>query len=201
MILRLLLLLIVLLPHGAAAATLLVFGDSLSAGYGLPREQTWVSLLERKLGAARADYKVVNASVSGETTAGGKARIEQALKTHRPAIVILALGANDGLRGQGIESIRANLEAIVATGRRYQARTLLVGMRLPPNYGPAYTEKFQQIYADTARKHKLPFVPFLLEGFAEKPEYFQSDGVHPAALAQPLIAETVWKALQPLLQP
>ena len=189
-----------LAPGGALAATLLVFGDSLSAGYGLPREEAWVSLLERKLREARPDYKVVNASVSGETTAGGRARIEQALKTHRPGLVILALGANDGLRGYPIDALRANLEAIVETCRRHKAQVLLVGMQLPPNYGPAYTGKFRTAFAEIARKHALPSVPFLLEGFAEKREYFQDDGLHPSAAAQPLIAETVWKALRPLLK-
>jgi len=186
---------------GAGAATLLVFGDSLSAGYGLPREVAWVSLLERRLRDARPDYKVVNASISGETTAGGRARLEDALKAHRPAIVVLALGANDGLRGYPVEALRTNLEAMIAACRRHKAQVLLVGMRLPPNYGPAYTEKFRTAYADIARKHQLAFVPFLLEGFADKHEYFQDDGVHPAARAQPLIAETVWSALRPLLKP
>lgn len=200
MIPRLFVLLFLLLPHGAAAATILVFGDSLSAGYGIPLEQGWVSLLERKLRGVNPDYKVVNASISGETTAGGRSRIEAALKNHRPAIVILALGGNDGLRGQGLDSMRANLEAIIATCRRFKAEVLLVGMRLPPNYGPAYTEKFQQVYGQLAHQYKLPTVPFLLEGFAENQEYFQSDGIHPSVQAQPRIAETVWKSLRPLLK-
>jgi acyl-CoA thioesterase-1 len=188
------------LPQVAAAATILVFGDSLSAGYGLPVEQGWVSLLERKLHDENRDYRVVNASLTGETTTGGRTRIDAVLKTHRPAIVILALGANDGLRGQNLDSMRANLEALIAACRRFKSEVLLIGMRLPPNYGPAYTEKFRGVYGSVARARKLPVVPFLLEGFAEKPEYFQTDGVHPNARAQPIIAETVWKALRPLLK-
>jgi acyl-CoA thioesterase-1 len=193
-------LLLLFAPHSVFAATLLVFGDSLSAGYGLPLDRGWVSLLERKLRDSRLDYKVVNASISGETTAGGRARIDGVLKAHRPAIVILALGANDGLRGHSLESLRANLEAMIEACRKMKADVVLVGMRLPPNYGPAYTEKFRQTYADIARKRKLPALPFLLEGFAEKQEYFQADGLHPTAEAQPLIAETVWKSLRPLLK-
>lgn len=193
-------LLLLFAPHSVFAATLLVFGDSLSAGYGLPLDRGWVSLLERKLRDSRLDYKVVNASISGETTAGGRTRIDGVLKAHRPAIVILALGANDGLRGHSLESLRANLEAMIEACRKMKADVVLVGMRLPPNYGPAYTEKFRQTYADIARNRKLPALPFLLEGFAEKREYFQADGLHPTAEAQPLIAETVWKALRPLLK-
>lgn len=200
MVLRILLMLVLAMPHAAAAATVLVFGDSLSAGYGLPREQGWVSLLERKLRDESLDYKVVNASISGETTAGGRARIATALKTHRPAVVILALGGNDGLRGQGLDAMRANLEAIIAACRAAKSTVLLVGMRLPPNYGPVYTDRFRDVFVDIARKQQVPSVPFLLEGFAENPELFQADGIHPAASAQPIIAETVWKALRPLLK-
>ena len=200
MLLRFLIGLLLVLPQIAAAATVLVFGDSLSAGYGLSQEQGWVTLLERKLRDTKADYKVVNASISGETTAGGRTRIETALATYRPAIVILELGANDGLRGQNLEAMRANLEAMVKACRKFKSAVVLVGMRLPPNYGPAYTEKFQGVFAAVARDRKLPLVPFLLDGFAEKREYFQADGFHPTAQAQPLIAETVWKVLQPLLK-
>jgi acyl-CoA thioesterase-1 len=200
MLLRFFIGLLLILPQIAAAATILVFGDSLSAGYGLPQEQGWVSLLERKLRDNRSNYKVVNASISGETTTGGRTRIAAALTRYRPAIVVLELGANDGLRGQDLGSMRTNLEAMVEACRKSKSEVLLVGMRLPPNYGPAYTEKFRGVFAAVARDRKLPFVPFLLDGFAEKREYFQTDGVHPTAQAQPLIAATVWKALQPLLK-
>jgi acyl-CoA thioesterase I len=200
MLMRFVIGLLLMLPQIAAAATILVFGDSLSAGYGLPQEQGWVKLLERKLRNDKSDYKVVNASISGETTAGGRTRIAAALTKYRPAIVVLELGANDGLRGQSLGAMRANLEAMVEACRKAQSEVLLVGMRLPPNYGPAYTEKFRDVFAAVARDRKLTFVPFLLDRFAEKREYFQDDGVHPTAQAQPLIAETVWKALRPLLK-
>lgn len=183
----------------AIAATILVFGDSLAAGYGLPREQGWVHLLEQRLRAEKLDYKVVNASSSGETTQGGRQRIDAALTTHRPALVILELGANDGLRGAAPESIRRNLEAISDACRRAQARVLLVGIRLPPNYGTAYTEKFHEVFSAVARSRKLPLVPFLLDGFANDRSLFQDDGIHPNAAAQPLMLDTVWKELKPLL--
>jgi acyl-CoA thioesterase-1 len=182
------------------AATILVFGDSLSAGYGLPRDEGWVQLLEHRLRAEKLDYKVVNASISGETTVGGVNRIDALLKTHRPALVILALGANDGLRGAAPESIRRNLEAISDACRRAKARVLLVGIRMPPNYGTEYTEKFQGVFGAVARSRNLPLVPFLLDGFSENRELFQGDGIHPAAAAQPLMLETVWKELRPLLK-
>ena len=183
----------------SGAATILVYGDSLSAGYGLPREQGWVHLLEQRLRAEKLDYKVVNASISGETTLGGRSRIDTALKTHRPALVILEGGANDGLRGATPESIRRNLEAISDACRRAQARVLLVGIRLPPNYGTAYTEKFHDVFGAVARSRKLPLVPFLLDGFANDRKLFQDDGIHPSAAAQPLMLDTVWKELKPLI--
>jgi acyl-CoA thioesterase-1 len=182
------------------AATVLVYGDSLSSGYGLPREQGWVNLLEKRLHAEKLDYKVANASISGETTLGGVNRIEAALRSHRPAIVILGLGANDGLRGGNLDAMRANLESMVDASRKAGARVLLIGMRIPPNYGMSYTEKFHRAFGETARQKKLPLVPFLFEGFAEKREYFQTDGIHPNAEAQPVMLDTVWKELRPLLK-
>ncbi len=199
MLLRFLIGLFLVLPQAAAAATILVFGDSLSSGYGLPREQGWVSLLERRLQDQKSNYKVVNASISGETTIGGKNRVEAALKAHRPALVILELGANDGLRGQSLELMRANLESMIAACRKFKAKVLLIGMRLPPNYGPAYAEKFQNAFRELAARERLALVPFLLEGFADNRDSFQPDGIHPTAEAQPLILETVWKGLQPML--
>jgi acyl-CoA thioesterase-1 len=189
------------LPAAAAfAATILVFGDSLSAGYGLPREQGWVQLLEQRLRAEKLDYKVVNASISGETTLGGRNRIDAALRAHRPNIVILELGANDGLRGASPQTIRGNLEAISDVCRRTKARVLLVGLRLPPNYGLPYAEKFQGVFREVSRSRKLPLVPFLLDGFSENRELFQADGIHPSAAAQPLMLDNVWKELLPLLK-
>ena len=189
------------LPAAAScAATILVFGDSLSAGYGLAREQGWVHLLEQRLRAEQLDYKVVNASISGETTLGGRNRIDGALMAHRPAVVILELGANDGLRGASPEAIRGNLEAISDACRRAKARVLLVGIRLPPNYGQAYVEKFQDVYSAVARSRKLPLVPFLLDGFSDNRGLFQDDGIHPSAAAQSLMLDTVWKELLPLLK-
>jgi acyl-CoA thioesterase I len=188
------------LPAAASAATVLVYGDSLSAGYGLPREQGWVSLLGQRLRAEKFDYRVVNASISGETTSGGRSRINGALKTHRPALVIVELGANDGLRGISLDAMRANLEAIVDACLSSKATVLLVGIRLPPNFGTDYTSKFQQVYSDVARTRKLRRVPFLLDGFGEKREFFQPDGIHPTAAAQPLMLDIVWKELKPLLK-
>ena len=182
------------------AATILVFGDSLSTGYGLPREQGWVQLLEQRLRAEKRDYKVVNASISGETTTGGRSRIDAALKSHRPALVILELGGNDGLRGSDPRAIRENLEAISDACRRAGARVLLVGIRVPPNYGADYAEKFQGVFAAVARSRKLSLVPFVLDGFSDNRELFLDDGIHPNAAAQPLMLETVWKELRPLLK-
>ena len=177
----------------------MVFGDSLSAGYGLPQDTGWVSLLKRRL-QAQSQARLVNASMSGETASGGRTRIEQALKTHRPDIVILELGGNDGLRGASIDSIRDNLEAIIEACQRSKATVLLTGMQLPPNYGIAYTQKFQDIYPQLAKRHGLKLVPFLLDGFGNKREFFQSDGIHPTASAQERIVDNVWKVLSTMLK-
>lgn len=187
-------------PGAAVAATILVFGDSLSAGYGLPQDSGWVSLLEKKLRAEKFSYRIANASVSGETTAGGARRIAEALRAHRPEVVILGLGANDGLRGQSLDLMRRNLETMIDATRSTKAQVLLVGMRLPPNYGQAYTEKFRETYVELARAKHTALVPFLFEGFGEDMRYFQSDRVHPGADAQALMLETVWKGLKPLLR-
>ena len=184
----------------AAARTLLVYGDSLSAGYGLPRDKAWVSLLAERLKQEKTDYTVANVSISGETTLGGLKRINATLAQHKPAIVLLALGANDGLRGQSVKAMRNNLEAIIDACQKSKSQVLLIGMRMPPNYGSAYADKFHAVYVDIAKRHKLALVPFLLEGFADKPEWFQADGAHPAIRAQPLMLETVWKTLRGLLK-
>jgi acyl-CoA thioesterase I len=182
----------------SATATIMVFGDSLSAGYGLPQEAGWVSLLKKRLQTQSATH-LINNSISGETASGGRNRIEQALKTHRPDIVIIELGGNDGLRGASIESIRDNLEAIIEACLRNKAAVLLAGMQLPPNYGIAYTQKFQDIYPQLAKHHQLKLVPFLLDGFGDKREFFQADGIHPNAHAQIKIVENVWKVLRTML--
>jgi acyl-CoA thioesterase-1 len=184
----------------ASAATILVYGDSLSAGYGLARGADWPALLQQRLRDRKTDYKVANVSISGETTLGGLNRIEQALREHRPALTIIALGANDGLRGASVETMRTNLERIIQAARRANSRVLLVGMQIPPNYGPQYTEKFRRSFGEIARAQRVPLVPFLLDGFAEKREMFQPDQLHPVAEAQPLILNTVWKVLGPELK-
>jgi acyl-CoA thioesterase-1 len=184
--------------HGAR--TLLVFGDSLSAAYGLSADQGWVHLLEARARRAGLDWRVVNASVSGETTAGGLSRLPQDLDRHRPAIVVIALGANDALRGQPLAGIRDNLEKMVRLARQAQAEPVLVGFMIPPNYGIEYAEGFRALYPAVAAKLKVKLVPFLLEGFADKPELFQPDQMHPTAAAQPLIADTAWKTLEPVLR-
>jgi acyl-CoA thioesterase-1 len=182
-----------------AASTILVFGDSVSAGYGLPRDQNWVDLLRARLAREHADYKVVNASVTGETTTGGKLRIAATLKQHQPQIVILELGGNDGLRGTRVDAIRANLAAMIAECRRQQSRVLLVGMNVPPNYGSDYTEKFRLVFDSVAKAQHVPLVPFLFEGFAADRAMFQPDGIHPVAAAQPKMLDNVWPHLRPLL--
>ncbi len=178
----------------------MVYGDSLSAGYGLATQTDWVNLLRHRLAQAGYPDEVVNESISGETTAGGRSRIRGALSAYHPAIVILELGANDGLRGLPITSAQGNLAAIIAACQAAHAQVLLVGMRLPPNYGPPYTQDFQDMYADLARRYRLPLVPFMMAGFAADRSLFQADNLHPNARAQPLMLANIWKALAPLLK-
>jgi len=182
-----------------SAPVILVYGDSLAAAYGIPTSSGWVALLEQRVRQHKPSYRVINASISGETTSGGRYRIVQALTEHQPSVVVLALGANDGLRGLPLNAAAANLDAIIAACRKHKARVLLIGMRLPPNYGTTYAAKFHSIYEQAAQRHKIPYLPFLLEGFADQPELFQADGLHPTAAAQPLIMERVWERLQPML--
>ena len=192
-----------MLGYGLAHAnpTLLVFGDSLSAAYGIGQQAGWVALLQDRLRQKRLDYTVVNASISGETTSGGAARIAATLTTHQPAIVVVSLGANDGLRGLPVGQMRDNLAAILRATQGSGSRTLLVGMKLPPNYGPQYTQDFEQTYVALAREFKCALAPFLLEGVAGRRELFLEDNLHPSAAAQPLILENVWKALAPMFAP
>lgn len=184
----------------AWAATILVYGDSLSAAYGIGQKEGWTSLLEERLRQQKLDYSVANASISGETSSGGAARIEAALDRFKPAVVIVALGANDGLRGLPIAEMKANLARIVRAAQARGARVLIVGMRMPPNYGAKYTQAFEQAFAELARELKTGYVPFLLEGIGDRREMFLADQIHPSAQAQPIILETVWKELRPLLR-
>jgi acyl-CoA thioesterase-1 len=184
----------------AQAPVILVFGDSISAGYGLPRvEQGWVELLKTRLNAQGYGYQVVNASVSGETTAGGLARLPRALELHHPSIVILELGGNDGLRALPIAQMRTNLTQMVTLATAASAKVLLLGMRMPPNYGPEYTRQFALVFSDLAGEKKMPLVPFLLTDIALTPSLLQGDDIHPNALGQPILLDNVWPALKPLL--
>jgi acyl-CoA thioesterase-1 len=197
----LLILWVAAVPAYAETPTILVFGDSISAGYGLPHvERGWVALLQAKLKSQGYGDEVVNASVSGETTAGGLARLPRALGVHHPAIVVVELGGNDGLRALPIEQMRANLSRMIDLAKGAGAKVLLLGMRIPPNYGPQYTEQFVAVYADLARDKHVPLVPFLMVDVALHPELMQADGVHPVEGAQPLLLATVWPALEPLLK-
>ena len=179
--------------------TILVFGDSISAGLGIQVDQGWVALLQARLDEQGYGYEVVNASVSGETTAGGLERLPRALQLHRPSVVILELGGNDGLRALPIAEMRANLGRMARLARRSGSAVLLLGMRIPPNYGPQYTEQFHEAYVDLARGARLPFVPFVLQGIAATPGLMQADGIHPNARGQPLLLDNVWPVLEPLL--
>jgi acyl-CoA thioesterase-1 len=184
----------------ARAPAILVVGDSISAGYGLAADEGWVALLQGRLKSQGYGYRVVNASVSGETTTGGLARLPRALSVHRPAIVILELGGNDGLRGLPLETSRANLERMIVLSREAGARVLLLGMKIPPNYGARYSEGFEKVFRGLARQHKLAFEPFFLSKIALEPGMIQTDGLHPTAKAQPVMLDTMWPTLKPLLR-
>ena len=201
--LRVALLVAMLVTGGAASgkpATILVFGDSLSAEYGLPRDTGWAKLLANRLAKEALQYSVVNASISGETTSGGRTRLPALLQQHAPSVVILQLGANDGLRGLSLASMRDNLTAMVESSRSSGAQVLLIGIRIPPNYGREYAERFAGIYAQLASAQKVALVPFLLDGFADDLDYFQADRIHPNQRAQPRMLDTVWLKLAPLLR-
>lgn len=184
----------------AQPSVILVHGDSLSAAYGIPRDQGWVALLEQRLAERGLPWRVVNASVSGETSAGGASRLPALIAAHRPAVLVLALGSNDGLRGLPLAQTAANLEAMIRQAKRHRIRVLLVGMHLPPNYGPAYTRQFHALFREVARRQGVALVPFLLEGMATRRELFLDDGLHPNAAAQPRLLDNVWPRLAPLLR-
>lgn len=184
----------------AQAATILIWGDSLSAGYQLAQREAWPVLLQTRLAEKGFPHKVVNGSVSGETTAGGLTRLPEALKRHRPDIFVLELGSNDGLRGLRPQLMGENLEAMITAAQQVGARVLLIGMEMPPNYGPAYTRRFAQTFREVAERTDSVLLPFLLDGFADQPEWFLPDGIHPTAEAQHRILDNVWVRLEPMLR-
>ncbi len=181
-----------------AAKTILVFGDSLSAGYGIARDDSWVNLLQQQLKESHPQYEVVNASISGETTSGGVRRIGKALRQHQPEIVIVELGANDGLRGGAVSETEQNLNGIIEQAKKAKARVLLLGIQLPPNYGLDYAKQFRELYPKVAKRHKIALVPFMLKSI--EPEQFQADNLHPNAAGQPAILRNVLPSLLPLLR-
>ncbi|WP_421829609.1 arylesterase [Lacisediminimonas profundi] len=184
----------------SASKTVLVLGDSVSAEYGLARGAGWVALLEKRLAANKINATVVNASISGETTSGGRSRLGALLQKHRPQILILELGGNDGLRGLTMESTEANLRAMIALAKKAKAAVLLVGMQIPPNYGADYTRRFAGLYPKLAKENKLALVPFLFEGLKDDAQMFQPDRIHPTAQAQAIMLDNVWPHLKPLLR-
>ena len=199
--------LLLILPTSAFAQTtdistptILVYGDSLSAAYGIPQQQGWAALLQKKLNDEGYAYKVMNASISGETTSGGLSRMKAKLAETKPAIVILALGANDGLRGLPIREMTVNLNTMIESSKKSGAKVLLLGMKIPPNYGLNYTNAFSQTYIQLSQVHKISLVPFMLENVAAKAKLIQDDGLHPNALGQPIILDNIWPALKPILK-
>jgi acyl-CoA thioesterase-1 len=201
MLKRLLLLVLLAAPLVVLASpTILVFGDSLSAGYGIAVADSWPALLAKRLIEKRLPYSVANASISGETTAGGLARLPAALQNAQPVVVVIALGANDGLRGLPIAAMRRNLIAMIRAAKTRRAKVLLVGMKLPPNYGPDYARQFDQAFVQAAQDEHVALLPFLLEPIALATDDFQADGLHPTAAAQPKLLDHIWPALRPLLK-
>jgi acyl-CoA thioesterase-1 len=201
--LRVLLIITVLVaaPERARATdTILLIGDSLSAAYGIPADEGWVALLQQRLESEQYPYRLVNASISGDTTAAALARLPRALETHRPAIVILQLGGNDGLRGLSLAELKQNLAAMINMAASRKASSLLLGVHLPPNYGRRYTEQFHSVYHELAKETGAPLVPSLVDDIGTRSELMQADGIHPNRRAQPLIAERVWVELEPVLE-
>lgn len=182
-----------------AAPTILVVGDSISAGYGLPPGTGWATLLQQRLVEEHYPHRVVNASISGDTTAGGRARLHALLTQYRPAVTVIELGGNDGLRGGSLDAMHTNLDAMVVAAQNAGSRVLVLGMQLPPNYGPTYVRRFDATYAEIAQAHHAALVPFLFEGFADDNAMFQSDRIHPVVAAQPMLLDNVWRELKPLV--
>jgi acyl-CoA thioesterase I len=192
--------LFVIVSGAAPAATILVWGDSLSSGYQLEQREAWPVLLQTRLKEKGFPHQVVNGSVSGETTAGWLTRLPEALKRHKPTVLVLELGGNDGLRGLRPQLMGENLEAMITAAKQAGARVLLIGMEMPPNYGPAYTRRFAQTFRDVAERTGSVLLPFLLDGFGDQPEWFLPDGIHPTAEAQHRILDNVWAKLEPMLR-
>ena len=190
---------VIVLPTKVVAGNILILGDSLSAGYGIALADSWPELLKARLSQMGYSQQVNNASISGETAAGGRNRLEDLLATWQPGILIIELGANDGLRGSPIATIRDNLDNIIRRTLATGAQVVVAGVLLPPNYGALYTRQFQEVYTDLAGRYDLRFLPFILEGVYDQPELMLNDGFHPSALAQPLILDNIWRVLQPLL--
>ena len=190
---------LLLCGSSAFAGTLLVVGDSISAAFGMDTRQGWVALLEKRLDEQGFDHQVVNASISGDTSAGGAARLPALLAEHQPELVIIELGGNDGLRGQPPAQLQQNLAAMVQASQQKGAQVLILGMQLPPNYGQRYTTAFAAVFPQVASEFSVPLVPFVLEGVGGVPEMMQADGIHPTAEAQPRLLENVWPTLKPLL--
>lgn len=181
------------------APVILIVGDSVSAGYGLPAGAGWATLLQQRLAADHYPHRVVNASISGDTTAGGRERLQGLLEANRPAITVIELGGNDGLRGGNLDAMERNLDAMTVAAQKAGSRVLIVGMRLPPNYGPGYVQRFDATFNEVATKNKAALVPFLFEGFGDDNSMFQADRIHPVAAAQAKVLDNVWPALKPLL--
>lgn len=186
-------------PPEAAKPVIVVLGDSISAEYGLPRDTGWVALMRQRLANERIDYSVANASISGDTTSGGRARMPELMQRLKPSIVIVELGANDALRGVPIATTEDNLRTIIEQAQQGHAKVVLVGMYVPPNYGPDYTQKFHGLYGQLSQEFHVQLVPFLLAGIADKPDMFQADQLHPNQQAQPVLLDNVWPTLKPLL--
>ncbi|WP_345814055.1 arylesterase [Paraburkholderia sp. PREW-6R] len=182
-----------------ARPVIVVLGDSISAEYGLPRDTGWVALMRQRLADQRIDYSVANASISGDTTSGGRARLPALMERLKPTIVIVELGGNDALRGVPLSTTEDNLRTIIEEAQQGHAKVVLVGMYVPPNYGPDYSQKFHGLSGDLSKQFRVPLVPFLLAGIADKPEMFQADQIHPTQQAQPVLLNNVWPAVQPLL--
>jgi acyl-CoA thioesterase I len=184
----------------AAKPVVLVVGDSLSAGYGVAVDSTWVALLQKRLAAQGYGYRVVNASISGDTTGGARARLPRALELHKPAVVVLELGGNDGLRGLPLRQVRENFEFLIERSQAAGAKVVLVGMRMPPNYGAAYADRFHALYGELAKRYGTPLLGFFLEGVALDEKLMQADGIHPTAAAQPRLLDNLWPVLSQVLE-